>query len=54
MVKSELTPYEEIDEIFRLAFELSPADETELVWLERRHGRASSDPAAPAYLARAD
>lgn len=50
MVNRELTPYEEIDEIFQLAFELSPADETELVWLERRHGRASSDPAAPAYL----
>lgn len=50
MASSELTPYEEIDEVFRLALELSPADETELVWLERRHGRASSDPEAPAFL----
>lgn len=50
MAKDLLTPYERIDEVFQRAFELSPADETELVWLERRHGRASSDPAAPAYL----
>jgi PmbA protein len=50
MAKDLFTPYERIDEIFQRAFELSPADETELVWLERRHGRASSDPAAPAYL----
>ena len=50
MAKRELTPYEKIDEVFGQALELSTADETELLWLERRHGRASSDPEAPAYL----
>lgn len=49
MPKRELTPYEQIDDVFQLAFELSPADETELVWLERRHGRVSSEAGAPAY-----
>lgn len=50
MAHRELTSYTTIDEVFSQALQLSPADETELVWLERRHGQASSRPDAPCYL----
>lgn len=50
MANRELTDYRKIDEIFAHVLELSPADETELVWLERRYGQVSSRPTEPAYL----
>lgn len=40
------TPYERVLETFESVLEASPADETELVWLERRYGAASHSPQA--------
>ena len=42
MSTSTFTPYERVLETFESVLAASPADETELVWLERRYGAASN------------
>ena len=44
MGRSDFTPFEDVVDSFERVLALSPAYETELVWLERRYGAVSDDP----------
>ena len=43
MSESSFTPYDQVVSLFERVLAASPADETELVWFERKYGSASSN-----------
>ncbi len=43
-------PFEQVSSTFKQVLRASPADETELVWFERKYGSVSTDEARPSFL----
>ncbi|MEM7351019.1 MAG: metallopeptidase TldD-related protein [Acidobacteriota bacterium] len=50
MSQPAFTPYDQVAATFEKVLETSPADETELVWFERKYGVASTDDSQPSTL----
>lgn len=48
----DFTPFGRVSSTFEQVLAASPADETELVWFERKYGSASSRGGGPSFLAR--